>query len=566
MSLTADQQKQLKPLMAKAKREGWAEWVRTGNDHRAMLNGCTFDKKAGRHVVAFFRNFLRHSKGRWAKQPFELMPEQRDKIIMPLFGWKRSNGFRRFNIAYISVAKKNFKSTMCAGIANYLLLADKEQGAEVYSAAADIKQANIVFDEAAKMIEASPALKPRVVIRRSVKTMAYHATGSKYEALSADAFTKEGLNIHGLIFDELHAQPNRSLWDALRYGGAARDQPLIIAITTAGFDRHSICYEQYDYAKKVQDPKQDFWDDSFFVYIAEADEDDDWTDREVWKKANPGLGDTVSWQSMEDAFTEAQQSPAKELSFRRYRLNQWTQVSAGLFSMDKWDACDGHPLDLDDFVGRECFLGLDLASVTDIAAGVLVAKGRKQPDGSILPGGYDVLPRFWVPAENAQERSLRDRVPYGQWIAEDRITATEGNRIDYDVIRRDINELGEQVHIREISIDAWNSTQLQAQLDGDGFEIVQFGQRFKSMSAPTKELVALVIAGELSHGSNPVLRWMAGNTAAETDAAGNLKPSKKHSTEKIDGIVALIMALGRAMVLPEKQPSVYESRGALVYG
>lgn len=566
MSLTADQTKRLKPLMAKAKAEGWAEWVKTENDKRAMLNGCVFSEKAGRHVVDFFRKYLRHSKGQWAGEPFELMPVQRDKIIMPLFGWKRANGYRRYNLAYISVAKKNFKSTLCAGISAYLLLADGEAGAEVYSAAADIAQAGIVFDECQKMIEASPALKPRVIIRPSVKTMAYHKAASKYKALSADAFTKEGLNIHGLIFDELHAQRDRRLWDALRYGGAARTQPMLISITTAGFDRHSICYEQYDYAKKVQDPKQDFWDDSFFVFIAEADEDDDWTDRKVWQKANPGLGITVSWQSMEDAFLEAQQSPAKELAFRRYRLNQWTQVSAGMFSMDKWDACDGFPLDLDDFVGRECFLGLDLASVTDIAAGVLVAKGRKQPDGSILSGGYDVLPRFWVPAENAQERSLRDRVPYGQWIAEGRITATEGNRIDYDVIRREINELGEQVHIREISIDAWNSTQLQAQLDRDGFEIVQFGQGFKSMSAPTKELVALVIAGELSHGSNPVLRWMAGNTAGETDAAGNLKPSKKHSVERIDGIVALIMALGRAMVLPEKQPSVYETRGALVYG
>jgi phage terminase large subunit-like protein len=565
MSLTAEQRKQLKPLMAKAKREGWAKWVRSENDKRAMLNGCVFSEKAGQHVVDFFRKYLRHSKGKWAGEPFELMPMQRDEIIMPLFGWKRANGYRRYNLAYISVAKKNFKSTLCAGISAYLLLADGEAGAEVYSAAADIAQAGIVFDECQKMIEASPALKPRVVIRPSVKTMAYHKAASKYKALSADAFTKEGLNIHGLIFDELHAQRDRRLWDALRYGGAARTQPMLISITTAGFDRHSICYEQYDYAKKVQDPKQDFWDDSFFVYIAEADEDDDWTDRKVWEKANPGLGITVSWQSMEDAFTEAQQSPAKELAFRRYRLNQWTQVSAGMFSMDKWDACGGWPLNLTMFLARECFLGLDLASVTDIAAGVLVAKGRCR-NGHVVEGGFDVLPFFWVPQENAHERSERDRVPYVQWIKEGYITATPGTRIDYDIIRRDINVLSEQVNIREIAIDSWNSTQLQAQLDGDGFTVVQFGQGFKSMSAPTKELKALVLAGELSHGDNPVLGWMAGNTASEVDAAENEKPSKKHSVERIDGIVALIMALGRAIVLPEQQPSVYETRGALVYG
>ena len=565
MSLTADQKKQLKPLMAKAKREGWAKWARTENDHRAMLNGCVFKEKAGQQVVDFFCKYLRHSKGASAGEPFIPMDMQRDELLMPLFGWKRANGFRRYNIAYISVAKKNFKSTLCAGISAYLLLADREAGAEVYSAAADIGQAGIVFDEAALMIEASPALQPLVVIRRSVKTMASHKTASKYKALSADAFTKEGLNIHGLIFDELHAQKDRRLWDALRYGGAARTQPLLISITTAGYDRHSICYEQYDYAKNVQNPDFDFWDDSFFVYIAEADEEDDWTDRKVWEKANPGLGVTVSWQSMEDAFTEALQSPAKELAFRRYRLNQWTQVSAGLFSMDKWNACGGVPLGLDAFVGRECFLGLDLASVTDIAAGVLVAKGRWR-DGEIIEGGFDVLPYFWVPQENAEERSRRDRVPYMQWIKDGHITATEGVRIDYDVIRRDINELGEKVNIREISIDRWNSTQLQAQLDGDGFEIVEFGQGYKSMTAPTKELNALVLAGELSHGDNPVLQWMAGNTAGETDAAGNIKPSKKHSVEKIDGIVGVIMALGRAIMLPEVQPSVYETRGALVYG
>ena len=524
------------------------EVVKSDADQRAMGRGCYFDHAAAAHVCDFFEKFLVHSKGRWAGQPFKLMDWQRHDVLMPLFGWKRADGTRRYRMAYIEVPKKNGKSTLGAGIGLYMLVADGEDGAEVYCAAADRDQASIVFREAANMVEASAHLNRRLQVLRSVKTINKDGA-SWYKALSADVPTKEGLNIHFLNFDELHAQRTREMWETLRYGGASRQQPMTITITTAGYDRHSICYEQHDYACKVRDGIIE--DDSFFPYIRAASEDDDWTDPETWRKANPSMGVTIDEEEMAASCKEAQEIATKENAFKRYRLNIWTEQDVRWLPMDKWDACGGVVDGLD---GRQCFAGLDLASTTDIAAFVLLF-----PDDP----GYLVLPFFWTPRDTAHQRERKDRVPYVTWGREGLIKLTEGNVIDYDVLRQDINELGKRYEIREIAIDRWNSTQLQTQLMGDGFEVVQFGQGYASMTAPTKELERLVLEAKLAHGGNPVLRWMASNVTVETDAAGNLKPSKKKSIEKIDGIVATIMALGRAMVSEGDGKSVYDQRGIL---
>lgn len=541
----------LPQLLATAKREGWAQYVRTEADERAVLNGCRFDAAAADRVVKFF-SFLRHSKGQFAGKPFDLQTWQSEDIIRPLFGWKRASGTRRFRHAYIEIPKKNGKSTMCAGIGLYLLVGDQEPGAEVYCAAADREQAAIVYNEAANMVEASPPLSARLTVRRSVKTIGYPGTRSLYKCLSSEAASAEGKNIHGLIFDELHAQGTRELWDTLRYGGAARRQPLMVAITTAGYDRHSICWEQHDYAKKVLESV--IPDDEFFGYIAAAGEEDDWTKPETWRKANPSLGITMNEEGFAADCREAQESPAKENSFKRYRLNIWTEQAVRWLRMDRWDACGVAPVDPAALKGRRCYAALDLSSTTDITALVLLF-----PDDA---GGYQLLVFFWVPAENARERERRDRVPYMQWIKEGHIEATAGDVIDYDVIRRRINELGELYDIEELAIDRWNATQITTQLEGDGFTMIPFGQGFASMSAPSKELEKLVLGGKIAHGRNPVLRWMATNVSAKGDAAGNLKPDKETSTERIDGIVATIMALGRAMVRPERK-TVYETRGVL---
>lgn len=543
----------LRAIKAEAKRDGWswADWVRSEADEKALLAGHRPKPEAAQRVADFCAKFLRHSKGQWAGKPFDLLDWQRRDVIDPLFGWVRPDGTRRYRMAYISMAKKNGKSALMSALGLYGLVADNEPGAEVYSAAADREQATIVFNESANMVEASGELLRVLEVVRSRKRIVYAAKRSWFQALSADVPTKEGLNAHYILFDELHAQKTHDLFDTLRYAGLARRQPLFLEITTAGYDRHSICFEQYDYASKVRDGIID--DLSFFSYVAEVAEDADWKDRAEWAKANPSLGVTVTEEDFEHDFQEAVESTTKENRFRRYRLNQWTEQDVRWLNMDQWDAC-GEGADADELAGQTCYAGLDLSTVRDVSAFVLY-----------FPDTGDVLPFFWAPKDGAAKRQRKDRVPYLTWAKAGHMELTPGNVVDYDVIRKRIGELAALYNIREIAIDRWNSTQLQTQLMGDGHAVVQFGQGFASMTAPTKELEKLVLGGKLRHGANPVLRWMASNVTVETDAAGNLKPSKKKSTEKIDGIVALVMALGRALESDGDGKSVYETRGVLAF-
>ncbi|MGE5553307.1 MAG: terminase large subunit [Betaproteobacteria bacterium] len=509
-----------------------------------------FDEAAADRAVEFFERFLRHVKGKWAGCRFELQDWQRDDIIRPLFGWKRKDGTRRYRVAYIEIPRKNGKSTLSAGIALYLLFADGEPGAEVYSAAADRDQAAIVFETAKAMVEASPALRKRSEIYK--RAIVVPTTGSSYKVLSADAPTKHGLNAHGIIFDELHAQPNRELWDVLTTSTGAREQPLVVAITTAGYDRNSICWEQHEYAEKVLKGVID--DPSFFAYIAAADEKDDWRDPATWKKANPGLGVTVKLDYLEQEARRAAEVPAYQNTFRRLHLNQWTQQAERWLDIAAWDATAGE-VDPDELIGRPCYGGLDLASTTDIAAFELVFPPTEEdPD-------FRVLSYFWVPKDNIRDRVTRDRVPYDVWAKQGLIEATEGSVIHYGAIRQKIENLAAIYPIKEIAFDRWGATQLSQELDDAGFTVVPFGQGFSSMSAPTKELLNLVMAKRLHHGGNPVLRWMADNMVVKQDPAGNVKPDKSKSTQKIDGIVALIMALDRAIRNSQDQRSVYEERG-----
>lgn len=491
-----------------------------------------FDEAAADRAVSFFELCLTHTKGEWAGQPLKLSDWQAEKIIRPLFGWKRADGTRRYRTAYIQIPRKAGKSTLSAGIALYLLFADKEPGAEIYSAAADREQAAIVFDMAKGMVEASEPLRRRSQSYRRAMIVPSLAAG--YRVLSADANTKHGLSAHGIIFDELHAQPNRELWDVLTTSTGARRQPLTVAITTAGYDRHSICYELYTHACKVRDGLVN--DPYFLPVIYEAEAGDDWKEPATWYKAHPGLGVSVKEEYFAAECAKAQAMPGYENTFRQLLLNQWTEQATRWIGMAAWDAC-ARPMP--DLTGRDCFAALDLSSTTDVSALVLAFP---------VDGVLHLLPFFWVPEEGIRKRVERDRVPYDLWIKEGLIEATPGRVIDYDVIRRRINELAETYHIREIAVDRWNATQLSTQLEADGFEMIGFGQGFASMAGPTKELEKRILEGTLNHGGNPVMRWMASNIATEQDAAGNLKPSKKKSTERIDGVVATIMALGRVMV------------------
>ena len=489
-----------------------------------------------RRVVRFFEGVLRHSKGQHAGENFKLLPWQHD-IFRELFGRLKPDGMRQHRVAYIEVPKKNGKSTMLAGIALYMLLADEEPGAEVYGAACDREQAGIIYREAAAMVRASPALSKVLEVVDSRKTIIHRASNSFYRVLSADAFRAEGLNIHALLFDELHAQRDRRLFDALRYGGAARRQPLLLSITTAGeLDRKALWWEQRTYAERcAADTKLD---PAFFGCVYKADEADDPFDQATWHKANPSLGHTITLESFAADALEAKNSPSKLNSFLRYRLDVATASDVRWILPDKWAACGEKLRRLD---GRQAYVGLDLSSTTDLTCAVYLF-----PDED---GTFDVLPFFWAASENAQGRAHRDKVPYLDWAKERTeygplLRLTDGNATDYDTVRRDINEISKRFVIRQMGIDPWNAQHISQQLQGDGFEIVEFRQGFGSMSSPAKFLETLVLSGKLRHANHPVLSWMASSVAIEMNHAGDIKLSKSKSTERIDGMVALVEAVG----------------------
>ena len=540
------------------------------SDKLAIENGCYFDQSAADRVRFFFENFLRHSKGEWWGQKFTLLEWQWRDILEPAFGWKRRDGTRRFRKVYVEVPKKNGKSTMCAGVALYLLVGDDEPGAEVYTAAADRDQAAIVFDEAANMVEASPALQRRLRVRRSNKTIVYQNARSKLKALSSDAPTKEGLNIHGLVFDELHAQPNRVLWDTLKYGGRSRRQPLLFAITTAGFDRESLCWDIHQYALNELADGQD-WE--FLPYIAAAEPEADWTSPTTWAKANPSYGITVKEDALKSECVQAQRMPAEENSFKRYTLNIWTEQDVRAIQMAEWDGCKSE-IDWTKYEGAECFAALDLSSTIDLTALVLAFYSERYK--------YVLKPYFWITERACKEREAKNKTRFDNWARNKHVTVCPGAVIDQGAIRSFINAL--PYGVQEIAVDRWNASQLIMQLDQDGFEVVPFGQGFASMSGPTKEFESLIISRRVEHDGHPVLRWCIQNLAFDEDDAGNKKPSKKKSFEKIDGAVASIMACALGMRRYEsaylehgmqalgdepqeqedKGPSVYESRGVLV--
>lgn len=503
--------------------------------------GLRFDADEAARAIKFC-GLCRHSKGEWAGQPLVLSPWQQF-IVASLWGWKRADGTRRFRVAYIEVPRKNGKSTMLSALVLLLLIADREPGAEVYCAATKRDQARIVFEESKRMVQASPALSKRVTCYRS--NMHVLATASKCEPLSADADTLDGLNPSGVIVDELHKHKTRAMWDVLDTATGARRQPLIAAITTAGEDREGVCYEQHSYSRQVLDGTIE--DDSWFSYIACLDEGDDYRDPKVWAKANPNLGVSVKPEDLERKITKAEGSPAALDAVLRLHFNVWTDQANSLIDMDAWRRCPAVHIDLYDVAGWPVFAGLDLASRFDIAALVLLLPPAR-PDDPV-----DLICRFWIPEETAVAKVKHDRVPYTTWIRQGWVQATPGDVIDFDRIRRDVNALRDEdeLQIEEIGFDPWNATQLATQLDGDGFTMVQLYQGFKVLAEPTQQLLALIRQGRLNHGGNPVLTWMASNCIADQSGEGHLKPSKKKSINKIDGIAALCMALHRWAANPD---------------
>ena len=521
-----------------------------------MAPDSVYDENKADYAVSFIQA-LKHTKGKWAGKPFELIDWQ-EQIIRDLFGIIKPNGYRQFNTAYVEIPKKMGKSELAAAIALLLTCGDGEERAEVYGCAADRNQASIVFNVAADMVRMCPALAKRVKILDSMKKLIYQPTGSVYQVLSADVKNKHGFNTHGVVFDELHTQPNRKLYDVMTKGsGDARTQPLYFLITTAGDNQNSICWEVHQKAVDLLERRKT--DPTFYPVIYGAGMEDDWTDPKVWKKANPSLGITVNMDKVKAAFESARQNPAEENSFRQLRLNQWVKQAVRWMPMEKWDAC-AFKVDPESLKGRVCYGGLDLSSSTDITAFVLVFPPLDEDDK------YSIMPFFWIPEENIDLRVKRDHVNYDLWERQGFIKTTDGNVVHYGFIESFIEELGTNYNIREIAFDRWGAVQMTQNLEGMGFTVVPFGQGFKDMSPPTKELMKLTLEGKLAHSGHPVLRWMMDNIFVRTDPAGNIKPDKEKSSEKIDGAVATIMALDRAIRNDGVSTgSVYDERGILVF-
>jgi phage terminase large subunit-like protein len=477
-------------------------------------------------------NRLTHTKGPFAGEPFNLRPWQAKKILRPLFKLDRKSGKRQYRMCLLMMPRKNGKTELIAALAIDGLMFDGEAGAEVYSAAADKDQAALAFNVAAQMIRNDAELSAECDILDSQKRIVHRRSGSFYRAISAEAYSKHGFNASRVLYDELHAAPNRELWDVLTSSTGARAQPLTVAISTAGYDRHSILYELYAHAKAVAENPA--LDPAFLPVIFEAPIDADWTDEKVWRAANPALGDFRSLDEMRAACARAKAVPAQENAFRRLYLNQWTEQAERWISLSAWDACQTS-IDRTALRGRRCFVGLDLSTTTDLTAAVAVF-----PDDD----GFDVLTAFFVPAERIGARVARDRVPYDQWARDGRLIATPGPTVDYDYIRELVKAWDREFDLRVLAYDPWNATDLIARLEKqDGITCVKVRQGFATLSAPSKSLESAILAKRLRHDGDPVLRWNMGNLSVESDAAGNIKPSKERSTERIDGGYALIMAI-----------------------
>lgn len=501
-----------------------------------------YDKKAADSVVVFIEKYIRHVKGEMATHTIKLESWQKEDIIRPVFGIKRkSDGLRRFRTVYLEIPRKNAKSTLGAALALYMLVGDGEPGAEVFSAAGDRDQAAIIFGIARGMVEQEPELIKRCKpFQHSITHQGRDKITRFYKVLSAEAKTKHGFNAHAIIFDELHTQPNRELWDVLTTSTGSRRQPLTFAITTAGYDKESICYEIHEYAQKVKSGV--IRDDSFLPVVYSAPMESDIYLPETWKAANPGYGSIVKAEYIQEQVLKIKNQPSFESTFRRLHLNQWVGTAETWISDDDWMNCSGVGV----YEG-ECYGGLDLANVRDVAALVLY-----------WPGSHSVLPFFWVPSEVVTDRSRREGVNYDVWVSDGLVKVTPGNAIDHRIIEEDMRGMFDKYDIKSVAYDRWGAVEIVRNLLEDGFPLDQYGQGYASMSAPTKELEKLVVSGELRHDGNPVLRWMASNILIEQDPAANIKINKKKSREKVDGMVALVMAIGGSMTSEPEKRSRYE--------
>jgi phage terminase large subunit-like protein len=529
------------------------QWIRNASDELAVAQGCWFDEGAGQFVCDFIEEFCRQSKGRWRGKPIELLPWQRD-LVMRAFGWRRSNGLRRFRRVYIEIPKKNGKSTLVSALIVALLMTDGEGAPEIYVNACDRYQANIVFEEAARMIKASPELAKRLTIVPSAGVIADEANDGKIQKNSADADNKDGANASHWIFDELHRFKGRAQYDVFRYAGASREQPLEITITTAGEDSDGVWHELRDYSEQVTEGLVE--DTSHLGVIYRADpEKDDLDDPAVWRRVNPSMGVTIKEEDFRAEFEQAKAIPSTLANFKRLRFGIVAGGEARFVAPEAWKACGGTPLVEP---GRACYLGLDMSSKIDLTALVALF-----PDDE---GGFDVRPWFWTTKENLVEKERRDGASYRAWVEAGHLTACDGGEIDYAAVKRQILAVSEEYQLLRFGGDPWNVRQLLQELqEEEGLPVMEVRQGFATLTGPTKRLEGLIANRKLRHGNHPVLAWCFSNAVAKRDDNLNVRLDKRKSKKRIDGAAALVNALvaadaGEAI----DESSVYESEGLLL--
>jgi phage terminase large subunit-like protein len=512
-----------------------------------------YDPDAAIRVVNFIE-LLKHSKGKWAGSYLVLEPFQHF-IVCVLFGWKKkSNHKRRFRKAYIEKARKNGKTTLAAAIGNYCFTADNEAGAECYSAATKRDQAKISHSEATRQVKSSKALRKRVTIFANNMSIAEEA--SKYVPLGADSKVEDGLNPSFALIDEYHAHPDDSMVNVLQSGMGAREQPLLYIITTSGFEKASACYRERETAVGVLE--NTIADDTYFSIIYTLDEKDEWTDENVWIKANPNLDVSVSKEFIRNQVREALDSPTKQNNVKTKNLNIWTQAITRWILAEKWDACS-FSVDEESLRGRVCYGGLDLSTTIDITAIAYCFPPQDESDK------YKFIYRFFIPADNIIKREQKDKVPYSLWRDEGLIIATSGDVIDYDFVEAKIKEDGEKFDLREMAFDPHNAQEIINHITNAGItEMVPFRQGYITISDPSKAFERRVLKQEIAHSGNPVMKWMVACTEVKQDAHGNIipvKPDRRASGKRIDGVIASIMALDRAW---RNEQSVYEDSPMLI--
>jgi phage terminase large subunit-like protein len=519
-----------------------------------------FDEGAADYACNWIEKCCVFTEDRWAGQPFKLSQWQRDRIIRPFFGWKRQDGTRRYRRCIVWVPRKNGKTELAASVSLLGLMATGVVGGQAYALARDEKQARLVFDKASRMIGWSPVLFDKAETLKDA--IFVPDLDARFQPLSGSAAGKHGLSPTVIIGDEVHEWVDDRLYTFVHQGTAAREEPIEFLISTAG-TQEGYGWELWQECQAILDGTRN--DPETLVVIFAADPEADWTDPATWRAANPNLGTSVNLEYLKAECAKAQASPRLENDFKRFHLNLWTEQDVRWVPMDLWRQCSATPGDVDlwrslgeRLAGRQCFIGIDLAQTHDITAMVAVVP----PEHDDQP--WTILPQFFVPQYAIERRSESDRVPYAEWARLGMITATPGRVTDYEFLKEATYSVCEKFQVNAIAFDRWNASHIMNEMGQEGLPVTKFGQGYVSMSGPMKEMERLIFSGQIEHGNHPVLTWMARNTGYDQDPAGNIKPSRQKSKEKIDGIVATIMALGEAMGQEREGPGAYRGHGIMV--